>query len=121
MTAHFGYAASALAAIWLAVHFFMGGREVATPLRNAANLPDVVRMTMWMCWHMVTACIAALAILPSAAILSGLPGLMIAALILAIAIAGGGIISQFVLRARFSQLPQGWLFIPVAVLCGLAL
>ncbi|MEM9584700.1 MAG: hypothetical protein AAGA08_16440 [Pseudomonadota bacterium] len=121
MQAMFGYSAAALAALWLLVHFIIGGREVARPLRMNTELPDIVRVTMWMCWHMVTACIALLALLPILALQTDLPGLMIAALLLAIAFSLAGIAAQFFLRVKLSLLPQGWLFVPVALLCALAL
>ena len=117
----FAYSASGLAAVWLVVHFILGGRDVAGPLRRNTQMPDVVRVTTWMCWHMVTACIALLAVLPVLAIMTDMPGLMISAMLLASALAIAGIAAQFILQTGFKKLPQGWLFVPVAILAGLAL
>ena len=53
--------ASGLAAIWLGVHTFVGGRQIATPLVEATALPSVVRHTQYLCWHFTTVAIAAMA------------------------------------------------------------
>ncbi|MEM6409802.1 MAG: hypothetical protein AAF700_15495, partial [Pseudomonadota bacterium] len=53
--------AGALAAIWLAVHFFIGGRQIARPLIEAGALPSVVRHTQYLCWHFTTVAIACMA------------------------------------------------------------
>ncbi len=117
----FAYSASALAGLWLIVHFVIGGREVAGPLRRNIQLPEVVRVTAWMCWHMVTACIGLLALLPLLALALQMQGLMVAAMLLAAVLSIAGIASQLILKTGLKLLPQGWLFVPIVVLAGLAL
>lgn len=95
-------AAAALAALWMLVHAFAGGRECARPLAREQQLPDAVRETMLLCWHMVT----------------GFLGLMALFLFLgavgAIGMAQEGIFMAAVAALVGLLLPQGWLFVPVA-------
>ena len=46
--------AAALAAVWALVHALVGGRECERPLAAEEELPEVVRETMLLCWHLVT-------------------------------------------------------------------
>ncbi len=120
MNSTFAYAAAALGLIWALVHTFLGGRQVALPLRQS-DLPEVVRATAWMCWHMVTATLFLAAALPVLALWTGREGLLMAALLVNIAIMLAGLISAPVLRVSYKTLPQGWLFVPNVLLCALAL
>jgi energy-converting hydrogenase Eha subunit A len=43
-----------IAAATTLIHAFLGGREVAVPLLRS-EVPQEVRLTMYACWHMVTA------------------------------------------------------------------
>lgn len=54
-------AASALSALTWAVHTFVGGPEIATPLLNA-EMPAVPKFTAYYCWHLVTLTLAAMAV-----------------------------------------------------------
>ncbi|KJZ24212.1 hypothetical protein [Tritonibacter mobilis] len=47
--------AAALAAVWTLVHGIVGGRQSARPLAADQQLIPVVRETVLLCWHLVTA------------------------------------------------------------------
>jgi len=119
VTEIYAYLASGLGLIWALVHTFVGGKEVALPLRHS-DLPEVVRATAWMCWHMVTATLFLAAALPLIAIWTGLSGVLLSALLLNGAIMLAGLISAPILGVSYKTLPQGWLFIPNIILCWLA-
>ncbi|MEM6694297.1 MAG: hypothetical protein AAF626_06505 [Pseudomonadota bacterium] len=111
--------AGALAAIWLAVHFFIGGRQIARPLIEAGALPSVVRHTQYLCWHFTTVAIACMAILFCAAIITGVAAYAMSATLLALGFFAVGVGLVIILGEAHTRLPQGWLFLPVAAL-GLA-
>lgn len=52
---------AAVAALIAAIHFFVGGREVARPLLRQDTLSPVVTLTHYYCWHLVTITLVALA------------------------------------------------------------
>lgn len=109
--------AGLIAAAWCAVHLFIGGREVARPLRDAP-LPEVVRATAWMTWHMTTASLATIAALLVAGWALNDASLIGAGALLAAAVSVAGILTAPVLGVGFRMLPQGWLFVPVAALAA---
>jgi|DewCreStandDraft_4_1066084.scaffolds.fasta_scaffold90665_3 hypothetical protein len=43
-----------VSAVIAAIHFFVGGREIARPLVRQTALPPVVTLTHYYCWHLVT-------------------------------------------------------------------
>lgn len=45
--------ATILSFVTFAVHLFVGGREIATPLLKS-DLDQVPKLTAYYCWHMVT-------------------------------------------------------------------
>lgn len=111
--------AAVLAAIWLAVHTFVGGREIARPLIQATELPAVVRHTQYLCWHFTTVAIACTALFFTVAALTGVMAYAISATVLALGFFVVGVALVIVLGESHARLPQGWLFLPVAGL-GLA-
>ncbi|WP_298430212.1 hypothetical protein [uncultured Jannaschia sp.] len=113
--------AGAIAAIWAAVHVVIGGRQVARPLREDRTLPPIVRETMWMCWHMVTAALVSMAALLLWGGWSGRADLVLAGTLLAAAVSVAGIVAIPVLGTTIRRLPQGLLFLPVVALGVLAL
>jgi len=52
---------AAVAALIAAIHFFVGGRELARPLLRQNALPPVVTLTHYYCWHLVTITLLGLA------------------------------------------------------------
>ena len=55
-------AAAAAAAAITALHIFIGGRGIARPLLDSRGMHDVIRLTTYYCWHMVSIILAALAV-----------------------------------------------------------
>ena len=45
-----------------ALHVFVGGRGIARPLLKSRDIHNVVRLTAYYCWHMVSIILAALAL-----------------------------------------------------------
>jgi len=52
---------AAVAALIAALHFFVGGRELARPLLRQNALSSVVTLTHYYCWHLVTITLLGLA------------------------------------------------------------
>lgn len=111
---HFGWAAALLSLAWFAVHTFVGGPEVATPLA-ASDLPLAVRAPAWMVWNMVTGLLLLMALLLAWGTLKRKPDMLIAGSLMACVFAVAGIGSAPLIGAGFALLPQGFLFIPVAI------
>jgi len=114
------WAASAMGLLWALVHLFLGGRQVAAPLRSS-DLPEVVRATAWMCWHMVTAVLFLLPVLAAWGALTAAPGSILAALVLNLGLVVAGVAAKVVLGVSWATLPQGLLFVPIVALLALAL
>ncbi len=112
-------AAGGLAAIWLAVHTFVGGREIARPIIEAAELPSVVKHTQYLCWHFTTVAIGCIAAFFGLAMFTGIAAYATSATVLAFGFFVVGVGLVVALGENHARLPQGWLFLPVAGL-GLA-
>lgn len=106
--------AAAIALLWCGVHLFIGGRQVAAPLR-AAPLDPLVRNTQYLCWHFTSLSIAAMALFFALAAF-GLPGFGPAGTLLAAGFALTGIGLAQRLGLDHGTYPQGWLFVPCALL-----
>ncbi|MEP0069821.1 hypothetical protein [Pyruvatibacter sp.] len=113
--------AAGLSLFNLALHFFMGGRSIARPLLNDQNLTTEVKYVLYYCWHLVTLAIALQAGLFAVAVLyPAMPevnALVVTGTLFAASFAALGIFMAPALKISYSVLPQGWLFVPVAV-CG---
>ena len=108
--------AGALAALWCAVHLFVGGHQIARPLVNAESLDPVVRHTQYLCWHFTTVAIAGMAIFFGIAATSGSIAFATSATLLAVGFFLVGVGLMVSLGESHARLPQGWLFLPVAAL-----
>jgi hypothetical protein len=112
-------AAGALSAAITAVHVFAGGADVARPLLATQGMDQTVKYTVYYCWHLVS---ISLALMTGGFIASGAFGASTDLAILMTALAAGfaiwGIILPPLAGRSYKELPQGWLFLPVA-LCGL--
>jgi hypothetical protein len=95
-------AAGGLAAIWLAVHTFVGGRQIARPLVEAVELPPVVRHTQYLCWHFTTVAIACMAVFFLVAAITGIAAYATAATVLALGffVVGVGLVLRSVNPTR---------------------
>ena len=115
------FAAGGLSALWLLVHVIMGGKEIMRPALGPSGLSPVVRDTLYICWHYTTVSIAMIAAL---FIWAGVSlNMTAAATATALATAFSLVGIGLVLRqgGRYRDLPQGWLFVPVAGLGGIGL
>ncbi len=111
--------AGAFAALWFAVHLFVGGRQIASPLIEAQELKPLVRHTQYLCWHFTTVAIAAMGLFFGIAAISGTIAFATSGTVLAAGFFIVGVGLVVALGESHARLPQGWLFLPVAAL-GLA-
>lgn len=114
-------AAAALSALWLIVHLAVGGRQVAVPLLATANLDPLVRDVLYLCWHFTSFGIASMAGFFLWGAVASDSAFTLVGTVLAAGFAVTGIALVHLRGANHLALPQGWLFVPVAVLGGLAL
>ena len=113
-----------MAGIWCAItwaiHTFAGGRVVAKPLLAAADLQDTPKYTQFYCWHIVTIVLAGMAGgLVYAAFVPGAADLALLVIALAFALGLWGLVLPRAVGQSFSQMPQGFLLLPIGLL-GLA-
>lgn len=109
--------AGGIATLWLVVHVSVGGREVERPLRSASDrLDPSVRDTLHLCWHCVTVTVAIMAAMFLLAILTSRPDFAIAGTVLAWGFTLVGVALAPAVGASYRELPQGWLFLPIAAL-----
>lgn len=108
--------AAVLSAIVCAIHTFAGGRTIAAPLLKA-ELHPVPKYVTYYCWHIVTIVLAAIAVMFA---LAGLRedsldlGWVATALVAAFCVLGLAV--PPLKKQKYSQMPQGWLFLPITVL-----
>lgn len=108
-------AAAAFSVSTTSLHFFLGGKQIARPLLDAASLSDEVRYVQYFCWHIATIALGVQAVLFGvAALIDGQEALAIVATGLAIGIGALGIAIPLFARVGYRTMPQGWLFVPVA-------
>lgn len=117
--AYTSIAAGSLSAIIALIHIFLGGRTVALPLLEASDLERRPKYVTYYCWHLVSIslCLMSLVFLWPA-LWGGSDDLTLVGAIMATLFALWGIALRQFSKANlaFSDLPQGWLFVPVAVL-----
>jgi len=102
------------------LHFFLGGRQIATPLLDAKTLPDEVRCVQYFCWHIATLSLVLQAVVFGvAAFVPSETNLAVVGTAFAAAIGVLGILMPPVLKISYKTMPQGWLFVPVTAF-GLA-
>jgi FtsH-binding integral membrane protein len=109
-------AASLLSLAWFFVHLFFGGKDVARPLLVDEELPEMARQVLYVCWHFVSATIAVMAILFALAVLLNNPSYAVGGTLLAAGFALVGIAIGPLRGWRYSTIPQGWLFVPIAAM-----
>jgi len=108
--------ASVLSFIWFLVHFLVGGKEVARPLLADQHLTDTVQQTLYLCWHLVSASIAAMAVFFGLAVWLQAPSYAVSGLLLAVGFVTVGVTIVPLQAWRYRTIPQGWLFVPVAAM-----
>lgn len=110
-----GYVAAALTLIWALVHAFVGGPETATPLLGS-DLPEVARGTGWLVWHFLTGLMLVMSGMLAWGTRARNAALLWAGSAQAAMLALLGIVLVPVIGMSYGLLPQGWLFVPVALL-----
>lgn len=119
MSFWFFVAAGVLSGVWFVVHLIAGGRDIAQPVLQASELDPVVRETMYLCWHFTSVAIACITGFFLWSAMTGTETLAAAGAILASGLAVVGIGLVVLRKSKHLELPQGWLFVPVALI-GLA-
>ncbi|MFK7915171.1 MAG: hypothetical protein AB8B93_14755 [Pseudomonadales bacterium] len=121
MNQAFAIAAGLSAALTL-LHLIGGGRTIAQPLLASTALPRMPQVLMYFCWHITSIAIAFLAAAYGyAALTPGNQALAGAATLLCAAIAVLGIVMAKAMNMRYAVMPQGWLFLPIAIIGGYGL
>ncbi|MFK7965041.1 MAG: hypothetical protein AB8C46_13845 [Burkholderiaceae bacterium] len=114
---HFLIAAGAATGLIWALHTFAGQVTVARPLLDAPDLAHTPKHTQFYCWHIVTLLLLAL---PAAFVFAALAPQHIALAWMATGIVTAmsvlGLVLPPLTGERYLDMPQGWLFLPVAVL-----
>lgn len=108
--------AAALSAAICLIHIFAGGKQIAAPLRATEALHPVVRDTNYLCWHLTTAGIAAIALAFTLATLTANPAYAVMGTILSGAFAATGLWLVPRIGQPYRHMPQGWLFVPATLL-----
>jgi hypothetical protein len=107
--------AGVLSLLWLVFHVVQGGKEIVRPLRASTGLDPAVRDTLYLCWHFVTATLAVMSVSFALAIATSRQDLAVVGTSIAFGFTLTGIGQVLAMRARYRDLPQGWLFLPIAV------
>lgn len=103
-------------AIW-AVHTFIGGPTIARALLLATDLEAVPKWTQYYCWHVVTITLALLAAgLGYAAFVPHATDVALLIAVLTLMYAVFGLLLPPRIGARYVDMPQGFLFLPVVLL-----
>ncbi|KAB7610443.1 hypothetical protein F9L33_14180 [Amylibacter sp. SFDW26] len=110
------YSAGALSILWCFVHFFIGGKEIAAPLRVANGLNPTQRSVAWMCWHMVTLNLFLMGVFFILGAKMDQVGLIWAATALSISFLIAGLLIPPLSGVTYRAAPQGWLFLPTTIL-----
>ncbi|MDO6730380.1 hypothetical protein Q4577_10140 [Marinovum sp. 2_MG-2023] len=110
------FTAAGLSLVWCLVHFFVGGRDVARPLRADRSLDPMVRDVLWFCWHIVSVVLLLMAVFFGLDAVGLTQGLALAATLLSLGIMMLGILSVPMIGQSYRVVPQGWLFVPTTVL-----
>jgi hypothetical protein len=108
--------AGGISTLWFFFHLIQGGKEVVRPFRATPGLDPVVRDTQHLCWHYVTVTVALMAALFAVAATTSRSDLAMAGTALAWGFTLVGIGQVPAMGARYRDLPQGWLFLPIAAL-----
>jgi len=102
--------AATMSGLTMLIHLFVGGRFLARPLLES-SLHQVVRTTLYFCWHMVTITIAAMAVLFGLAFVDTSYSVLA---IVATVLAGAFCLLNLALILRYKQsmlrMPQWFLF-----------
>lgn len=116
----FTFGAALLSLVWFFVHLFMGGRQIAVPL-CASDIDPVVRNTAYLCWHITSWTLLAMAIMFAMALWTGNGAYTLSGTMLSAGVMLVGLALPPLNAIPYGRVPQGWLFVPNTLLGGLAL
>ncbi len=116
MNMFFLIAAILSAAVFL-IHTFLGGRTIAVPLMKAQDIHPVPKLTSYYCWHLVTITLAIVSGMFAYAAYS-MNGLDVgwAATLLTVCFCALGLFVPALKGQSYKNMPQGWLFLPIAIM-----
>jgi len=99
------------------LHLFGGGPTVALPLLAAKDLDDVAKYINYYCWHLVSICLMLMAasFAWSGLVVTAWEAALLGT-VMAMAFCMWGIALVIIKQQQFRAMPQGWFFLPVAVL-----
>lgn len=113
------WGAAALSLAIALLHVFGGGPSIARPLLGSELEPEP-KYVSYYCWHLVSLTLVAMAVAFALAATFGdqwaIGGM---ASVLAASFALWGLVLGVTSGQGYRVIPQGWLFVPVAVLGGL--
>jgi len=108
--------AAGLSAAVCLIHTFAGGRTIARPLLKA-DLHPVPKYVTYYCWHIVTIVLAVIAVMFAlAGVSEDSLDLGWVATVLVAAFCLLGLAVPPIKKQKYSQMPQGWLFLPITIL-----
>jgi hypothetical protein len=113
--------AAILSFVTFAVHFFIGGREIATPLLKS-DLDQVPKLTAYYCWHMVTLMLLLMTTtFGYACFFPGNAALVVIMIIFSVgcALLSFGLIAVY--RVSLMQLPQWIFFVLISIFAFISL
>ena len=115
------FAAAALLSIGIgAIHVFAGGPTIARPLLRAGDLEDTPKYTQYYCWHLVSIALVMMAAqFAGAALVPTQTALGLSGTLTAAGFAAWGVVLPPLVGQSYVDMPQGWLFVPVAILGGI--
>jgi hypothetical protein len=103
-------------------HVLLGGRAIVQPFLATEKMPGIARYTMYYCWDLVTITLAGMALaFFMAAQPSGSRALAVFATMGAASFAALNFGMNLRLGLSFARHPQGFLFLPVAVMGAVGL
>lgn len=109
--------AGAGSAIICAIHVFAGGPTCAKPLLEARDIGSVAKYTNYYCWHVVSIALGVMAVMFAwAGLEPAQSGLGVVATMSATSFALWGLVLPKRVGQTYLDMPQGWLFLPIAVL-----
>ncbi|ERP87683.1 hypothetical protein Q669_13045 [Labrenzia sp. C1B10] len=115
-------AAAGLSAAVCLLHTFAGGRTIAVPLLKASDLHPVPKYVAYYCWHIVTIVLAMIAVMFAVAGMRAESlDLGLVATVLTASFCLLGLAVPPLKKQKYSQMPQGWLFLPIVLLGGLGI
>ncbi len=117
MTMTLALAAGAASGGLALLHIVAGGRAIARPLIDARDIGETAKYTNYYCWHLVSIVLVLMSAgFFFAAFRPDPSDLTLLLTAIAAAFAVWGIVLPVSVGQSYGQMPQGWLFVPIAAL-----